>query len=102
MLLWQGLRIRDVERRAADLLCLQRVQQGVGVDDGAAADVGDVRAAGVGGLEQLEFGRGEEVRCFFSVWGGVLVWYSVGIEDTDRVGWTDWFGDGDGEDMGSV
>jgi hypothetical protein len=67
MIFRQRLRISDIERRALDLLGLQRVQQGVAVDDGAARDVGDVGAARIGGGEELEFRGGEEVCGFFSV-----------------------------------
>ena len=61
------LRVRDVEGGAADLVCFQGGDEGSLVDDGAAGDVGDVRAARVAGVEEGEFGGREEVRCVLAV-----------------------------------
>lgn len=56
MVLRQRLRIRNIERGAADLAFLEGFDEGGLVDDAAAGDVGDVGAVWVGGMEEVEFG----------------------------------------------
>lgn len=54
----QGLRVCDVEGRAGQLLCVQRVDQGRLVDQAAARDVDDERLASG---QDVEFRAAEEV-----------------------------------------
>lgn len=59
----QRFRVRDIERRAGDeFLVKGRDERGL-VDDLAAGDVGDERAARIGLVQEREFVGREEVGC---------------------------------------
>lgn len=62
----QRFRVCDIQRGAANLLFLQRVDKRLLVDDGAARDVGNVRPARVALVQEFEFIRGEKVGGVFA------------------------------------